>query len=345
MSSNPHFAAGVLILHNLPRRASAPGGGYGESDAGVILEAQAVEDALRARGIATRRAGVRRLADVAAAVAAGAEEIVFNLVESLDGDAYDFCMVPAVCRALGRGVTGNDSACQALTLDKWVTKGVLGARGIPVPAAAVIPPGSGAAVVLPDGDLILKPLSSDASEGIHSESVVRMHERGRLDALVARIHADFGQPALAEQYVDGREFNVTVLEWGGELRCLPVAEILFLSFPEGKPHIVDYAAKWLESSFEYINTPRKVPADLPKAKADELAGWAVAVWRAARCSDYARVDFRLDEAGRPFVLEVNANPDISPDAGVAAALGAAGIPYGDFVEKMLRNALDRRARS
>jgi len=148
-----------------------------------------------------------------------------------------------------------------------------------------------------------------------------------------------------EQFVAGREINVTLVEWDGDVHPLPLAEIDFSAFPPGKPRIVDYAAKWLADSFEFQHTPRRIPAAVDETTAAAIRRLALAAWRAVGCRDYARVDLRLDAEGRPFVLEVNPNPDISPDAGFAAALAAAGIPWVEFVRKMVENAAGRRAES
>lgn len=338
--------AGVLILHNDPTPPDQRGaGGCEESWAGVLQEAAAVAGALDSLGIAHRTASARTLSDVSAAVAEGREEIVFNLVEELHGAPGDFCLVPAVCRALGRGVTGNDAVCQTITLDKWITKAALRSHGVRTPLAVVVPPGGRIeARDLPSGDLIVKPLATDASEGIDVASVVRAGERVRVVEVVERVHASFKQSALVEQYIEGREFNLSVFEGGGGLRVLPLAEIEFRGFPDGKPRIVDYAAKWKDQSFEYLNTVRTVPAvNVPEEVGARLRTAASAAWLALGCQDYARVDFRLDSQGVPYVLEVNANPDISPDAGFAAALAAAGIAFTDFVAAVTANASRRRA--
>jgi D-alanine-D-alanine ligase len=337
----------VLILYNNPRpNAKKRPTLWQESDAGVLNEVHVVAAALERLGIAHRRAAVRSLADVPPALARGRERIVFNLVESLEGDTTDFCLVPALCRAMRRGVTGNDAACQTLTLDKWLTKAVLQAHGIPTPCATVVRAGAEASRPgLPGGVLIVKPLSADASEGIDGASVVQSGNARAMAAAVRRVHRQFKQPALVEQFIAGREFNVAVLQRGAEIEVLPLAEIDFSAFPPGKPRIVDYAAKWLENSFEYVHTPRKIPADVPERIAQRIRLCAMAAWRAVGCQDYARVDFRLDAAGNPFVLEVNANPDLSPDCGFAAALTAAGISFDDFVAAMVANAGQRIAKA
>jgi len=328
----------VLILYNEPRPAGS--GGWHEADAGVLAEVEAVATALATAGIPHRRAGVRRLADLPEQIAAGDERVVFNLVEALDGAVHDAGFVPAVCRALGREPTGNDAAALTLCLDKGQTKAALAAAGVPTPAAIAVPL-RGAPDHAPGGTVVVKPVQADASEGIDEAAVVDGEDAAAVEAAVARVHREFHQPALVEAYIAGREINVSLIERDGRLEVLPLAEIDFSAFPPDKPQIVGYAAKWQPDSFEFHHTPRLIPAPLPDAVAAAVRRHAEAAWHAAGCQDYARVDLRLDEAGRPYVLEINPNPDIAPDAGFAAALAAAAIPYEEFVRAVVANA-DRR---
>jgi D-alanine-D-alanine ligase-like ATP-grasp enzyme/ribosomal protein S18 acetylase RimI-like enzyme len=332
---------GVLILYNLPRAGDgASDVPCPESDAGVLDEVEGVAEALTALGVPFRRSGVRRLSDVASEVTVAPETTVFNLVESLAGDAQDFNLVPALCRAFGKASTGSDTPCLLQCLDKWRTKAVLRAAGVPTPRAVVVSETDQLPQPVPPGPLIVKPVQAEASEGIGKDSVFREASPPLWDA-VRRVQRLFGGSALIEQFIDGREVNVSLLERGGELLVLPLAEIEFVDFPPGRPRIVDYPAKWLVDTFEYRNTVRRIPTSLPEAVADRVRRYARTAWQALGCRDYARVDFRLDEKLRPYVLEVNANPDISPGAGFAAALAAGGISFAEFVETTVRNALAR----
>jgi len=324
----------VLILYNEPRPA---GSGWHEADAGVLAEVEAVAAALTQVGIPHRRAAVRRLSDIPEQIAAGDERVVFNLVEALDGPVHDACFVPAVCRSLGREPTGNDAAALTLCLDKGQAKAALTAAGVPTPPAVVVPLHATPAGT-PDGTVVVKPVQADASEGIDEAAVVDGNVRSAVTAAVARVHREFHQPALVEAFIAGREINVSVTERDGHLEVLPLAEIDFSAFPPDKPQIVGYAAKWRPDSFEYHNTPRVIPAPLPQVVAQAVRRHAQAAWHAAGCQDYARVDLRVDDAGNPLVLEINPNPDIAPDAGFAAALAAAAIPYEEFVRAMVDNA-------
>ena len=123
------------------------------------------------------------------------------------------------------------------------------------------------------------------------------------------------------------------------MELLPPAEIVFDGFPPGKPRIVGYAAKWDASSFEYTHTPRRF--DLPAADGPlvaELEGLARRAWSLFGLSGYARVDFRVDAGGRPWMLELNANPCLSEDAGFAAAAARTNLELRDVLERILAAA-------
>lgn len=332
----------VLVLYNLPRESARPGVSA-ESEAGVIVEMQAVSAALASLGVPHRAAGIATLSELPTALAGGDEAVVFNLVEGLHDRPEEANLIPAVCAAYSKACTGGDTPALTLSLDKWRTKAVLSAAGLPTPAAAVVAVGQ---KVASGGNgwpmpCIVKPAASDASEGIHAASSIFAKAGPRFARAVRDIHERFGQPALVEEFFGTRELNVSVIQRDGRLEVLPLAEIDFSAFAPGKPRIVDYAAKWLAESFEYHNTPRVIPAPLPGRTAKRVRELALAAWRALDCRDYARVDFRLDEDGNASILEVNVNPDISPDAGFAAALAAAEIPYEQFVAAVVRNAHDR----
>lgn len=337
----PHRKTSVLILHNEPK-PSGRGGAYVESEAGVLAEVQAVSQALRKLDVPHRTVGVRRFEDLPAVLAAADEPVVFNLVEGFWSDSCQEILVPTVVASFGKACTGNDSQALLLTLDKWECKTLLAAAGLPTPKGLIVRPGQSVpAKGLFEGPYIVKPVSTDASEGIDKASIVQKRGKALTEA-VKRIHDRMSQPALIEQYVEGRELNVSVISRKGEMEVLPLAEIDFSAFEEGRPRIVGYEAKWLEDSFEFNHTPRIIPAPLPKRLAEEVRELAAAACRVLHCFEYCRVDFRLNEANRPYVLEVNANPDISPDAGFAAALDAGGVAYHAFVKLVVENAVARK---
>jgi D-alanine-D-alanine ligase len=333
----------VLVIYNIPRVRERMPDGIGlcaESEAGVLKELSAVMAAMERLGVPARSSGIHRLEDLPVVLAAACEPVVFNLVEDLEGPPGDAAMVPALCRAFSKACTGGNSRCLGLSGDKWLSKAALTALGVPCPQAVMIPPGVAIDNSLPPGPLIVKPVSRDASEGIDAGSMCESSGEEFLRA-VRRVHEQFRQPALVEQYIDGREINVALLQQGEQLRVLPLAEIDFSAFPPHRPRIVDYQAKWVEDSFEYRNTPRVIPARIQEPQAQRIRQAAQKAWQAVGCTDYARVDCRLDQQGNVFVLEVNANPDVSPDAGFAAALEAGGIGYDEFIRTVVSNAAGR----
>jgi D-alanine-D-alanine ligase len=331
----------VLILYNLPGDATE----FAASDRGVLAEVEAVSAALRSLAIPHRSVGLRSLSDLPAVLAAAPEPLVFNLVEEFRLGPGSPASVPAVCAACGKEPTGGDTPNLFLTLDKWRSKAVLVAAGLPCPVALFIPVGQAVRPRdLPPGPWIVKPVAADASEGIDAHSVVTEPGQKLADAIHA-IHHQFHQPALVEQFVGQRELNVSIFERRGQPQVLPLAEIDFSDFGNDRPRIVGYAAKWQSESFEYHHTNRIIPAPLTSRQADRVRQCVLAAWHALGCRDYARVDLRLDQRVAPSIIEVNSNPDISPDAGLAAALAAAKIPYEEFIRTMVENAANRRKKS
>lgn len=340
MSEGVSMKKPVLIVHHITKRSAAATDKfeYEQSNSSVMDEVQAVVDVLERLGIGYRVESLKQITELPEILSRSPERIVFNLVEELDKHISDYCYVPAVCRAFGRACTGGDTRCLLLAQDKWRTKAVLKAAGLPCPDGLVVPPGE--EIRLPDlapGKYIVKPVSSDASEGIDAKSVVDLPSMSLLDA-VRRIHEQLKQPALVEQFIPHRELNVSLLQRGDKVEVLPIAEIDFSAFGEDYPRIVDYSAKWLSDSFAYNNTPRIIPASLPDHLAQLIRSYAFDAWYALDCRDFARIDFRVDEKDNIFILEVNPNPDISPDAGFAAALAAANISFEEFVRILLDNA-------
>jgi D-alanine-D-alanine ligase len=336
-------AHNVLVLYNLPKESAGGSGAFewSESDAGVLMEVETVVDGLKRLGVRHRIVGVRALHEVPTVLSGGSEHIVFNLVETFQGDATEANLVPAICKAHGKAFTGSDTSCLMLTMDKGRTKAVLRDAGLPCPGGAVVPVGQTIRrSQLPAGPYVVKPAHADASEGIDSGSLVERFGTA-LNRAVKRVHEGFHQPAIIEQYFGHRELNVSILQRGDRVEVLPVAEIDFSAFGREHPRIVDYSAKWLTDSFGYQNTPRIIPAPLRPRLAERVRRVSLDAWFAVGCSDYARVDLRLDARGRVAILEVNSNPDIGPEGGLDAALDAAKIPYDDFLRIILDNAARR----
>jgi D-alanine-D-alanine ligase len=329
----------VLVLYN---QFEENEDSFQESRSGVMDQVNAVANSLEKLGIEFEVMPVENLRHLAEILINRSEKLIFNLMEEFAGSIREACLVPALCESFGTGCTGNGTEALFLSQDKARAKAILIAEGLPCPAGVSIKPGhSLPADDMEKGMYIIKPACCDASEGIEIDSVVTIpsvaaNERIKL------IHEKFAQDAIVEQYIPSRELNVSAIETTTGVRVLPLAEIDFSAFSKKQLKLVDYQAKWIKDSFGYNNTPRIIPATLDEAIANQVRSLAIQAWQALGCSGYARVDFRLDEEDCPFVLEVNPNPDISPDAGFAAALNAAEIPYEQFVLMMLENAIHRR---
>jgi D-alanine-D-alanine ligase len=155
---------------------------------------------------------------------------------------------------------------------------------------------------------------------------------------------EFRQPALAEEFIDGRDLSVSLL-WRtqSEIVSLPVSEIVF-ELPEGVPHIVGYEAKWIESSPLYAGTPQRCPASLDPILQEGISDIAIRVAHVLGLRDYARIDFRLRESdGSLFVLEANPNPDLSEHAGFMGAARASGRTADETIVEILNRAIERIA--
>ncbi len=267
-------------------------------------------------------------------------DVVINLCEAFLGHPQLEANVAAAFELLGLPFTGNDSRTLALCLNKFKTKAVLKSSGLPTaPAVLVEAPDQKIDLPLP---LIVKPNTEDASLGIHPDSVVR--DEDALRRQIARILEVFEEPVLVEQFVEGREFNVAVLDVD-KPEALPVSEIDFTRLPEGQPTICSYEAKWHTEDILFQATPPVCPAPIEDGLRDKLQELAVRAFLACECRDYARVDFRVDKKGRPFILEVNPNPDISLNAGYVRGLTASGIEYKDFWGRLIEKARVRKRMS
>jgi D-alanine-D-alanine ligase len=219
-----------------------------------------------------------------------------------------------------------------ISTDKVLVKRVMQATEICSPGYFIY---EGGEINHPPGltyPLLMKPRWQDASIGIDQESMIRSLEE--LRQKLTCWHARFGS-LLVEEYLEGREFNVSLMGYP-DPRVMPLAEIDFSGFPADLYRIVGYRAKWDESSVEYHTTQRTFPDDLPASLAGSMRRVARECFRVFGLRDYARVDLRLDARGRIHVLEVNANPCLSPDAGFAAAVAKSGLNYTGMVRELVQ---------
>jgi D-alanine-D-alanine ligase len=279
-------------------------------------------------------------AELRARLEALAPHCVFNLCESLGGDARLETALPTVLELLGIPYTGSHPDALSAALYKDRVKQRLLQAGVPTPKGAVFEtpevPDPGSDLPFP---LIVKPSREDGSAGIWGRSVV--HDLPSLRERVAEVIGTFKAPCLVEQFVEGREFNVALLGHP-QPRVLPLQEIDFTQLPEDQPKIVSYDAKWRTGSVEDLGTQPVMHPDLPSAVAARLRRAATEAFRAVGVRDYGRVDLRLTAAGVPYVIDVNPNCDLSPDAGFARAAQSVGIDYPALMRLLVRYALRRK---
>lgn len=332
----------ILIFHDEP----PAGSGRADEHDGLVQAAE-VRAALESAGhaVSSLACGLD-LAAAAAAIRAAAPDLVFNLVESVSGTGRLIHLAPCLLDSLGVPYTGCPADAVYETSNKLIAKRTLTGAGLPTPARFALQDLRRRGPFSP-GRYIIKSVWEHASVGLDEDSVVHAETAADLaGAMEVRLPALLGD-GFAEAYIDGREFILALLAdpRTGRPEVLPPAEIEFVGYGGEKPRVVGYRAKWDESAPEYHNTPRRF--DFPASDADlisDLSRLAVACWDLFSLRGYARVDFRVDAQGRPWILEVNTNPCLSGDAGFAATLARAGLSLGDALGRILADA-NRPSRS
>jgi D-alanine-D-alanine ligase len=318
----------VVILYN----AVESGSSADELD--VLNQLDAVSKALSSLGYEVEALPLTlNLSAAAAELTKKRPAFVFNLVETVDSAGRLIYFAPALLEHLKIPFSGADSEAMFLTTNKLLTKERLKAAELPTPEWFVHmhpPPPS---YIHGDITYIIKPVWEDASVGIDGHAALAAADK---IAAVLKEHYDSSASCFAEKYIHGREFNLSVLSSQSGPEVLPAAEIEFIDFPADRPKIVDYKAKWETESFEYKHTVRRL--DFPekdKLLIDQMRVMALKCWQVFNLRGYARVDFRVDSEGRPWILEINANPCISPDSGFVAACEKAGLTFKEVIERII----------
>lgn len=268
-------------------------------------------------------------------------DLVFNVLEEFGPTLYGAVAVAGLLELLGYPYTGGGPGELYVRQDKALAKKLLRFEKVPTPDFAVFSLDAdletGGNLRLP---LFVKPLRMDASIGIDGKALVTS-SKDLLDR-VKRIHTQVGDSALAEEYIDGREFYVGVL--GNQTpQAFPPVEVDFSKLPAGKPRIMDSKAKWDEASPEFKGTKSVVADGLPAELTAKLQKVALDAYRSCRVRDYGRVDLRLAETGDIFVIEVNASCYLEKTSEFATAAKAAGIDYPTLINRIAGLAIERQA--
>jgi D-alanine-D-alanine ligase len=310
------------------------------SEVGVLDEREDIGRALQAMGFKSTTFNVD--SDISRLIAFLKEEepdVIFNLCESIGNQSIHEMHVAGLYELLGIPYTGSDALTLGLALNKARVKDILRANNLPTPRYQVIK--SPMKIILNEDlryPLIVKPSKEDSSVGISTDSVVE--NPSDLKKRVRYIIEQFDQPALVEEFIDGRELYVAILGNRKEI-ILPISEIDMSTLPKLYRRIITYNAKWVKGSEEYECTNGVCPAKIPQETETLLKEYALKAYRLTGCRDYARIDFRLSNDNEPYILEVNPNPDISDDAGFARSSRVYGYKFEELIEKIVDCALER----
>ena len=257
-------------------------------------------------------------------------EFVFNLVESVRGRDEFLLLGPILLEALGIPFVGNNLNAIFQTTDKVIAKEWLRANHLPtadwIESEMQISENF-------TGPFIVKPRCEDGSVGIFSDSCVQTYEQLR-EVLKKRNKS--GGDWFAEKYIDGREIHVSLIETISGPKTLPPSELLFLDFAPDKPQILDYQAKWGYGSFSY----KHVVSTFHFEKEDEdlkncLSDLSLKCWNIFQLGGWARVDFRIDQFGQPWILEINANPSLNSIASFCNACFEAGMNSVEMIHTII----------
>ncbi|MDP3980662.1 MAG: ATP-grasp domain-containing protein [Chlamydiota bacterium] len=270
-------------------------------------------------------------------------DIVFNVAEGADHSSRE-AQIPALLEYLGIPYTGSNPFTLSACLDKSRAKEILSYYGVPTPRFRVVHhrqytnwKWEGRFPV------IIKPLWEGSSKGVFNDSVVE--EQALLRPAVEKVIEKYNQPAIIEEFIQGREFTVALLGNDEDLRVLPLVEINFEQLPSGARPIYSYEAKWVWDVPEKPLDIFQCPANLDPYLEDNIIHLVKKAYRVLGCRDWCRIDVRLDEKGEPHILELNPLPGILPDPKANScfpkAARAAGMDYSHLLLSVLDIAIKR----
>jgi D-alanine-D-alanine ligase len=318
----------VLVLHS----EIAPDAPPDEQD--TLWTADEVTEVLRERGHEVERGHFLPSPDsIRALLGRTRPDVVFNLTESVFGLGQFATVAAQMLEMCNIPFTGNAGGAMATAGDKPLTKSFLRSLNLPTADWCVAPDWAG---LDPRRKYVVKHATEDASIGLDDGAVVLGSDVAERAALSSKKH---GGRWFAEAYLPGREFNVSAIEVDGKPRVLPVPEMLFENWPEDRPRLVNWDAKWNEEHPDLVNTARDFVGAKDAVLAAQLTALVEKTWTLFGLRGFARIDFRLDDKGAPMILEINPNPCLETGAGLAAAAAEVGMSYGDLVEAILNAAI------
>ncbi|TAK60703.1 MAG: ATP-grasp domain-containing protein [Bacteroidetes bacterium] len=266
-------------------------------------------------------------------------DLIFNMCESVLNKAIHEMHIAGIYELMGVNYTGAGPLVLGTALHKFRVKEILSFNGLPTPRYQVVKTSLNFELDRSlNFPLIVKPSREDASIGITASSVV--FSANELKKQIRLVIEQFDQPAIVEEFIDGRELNVAIIGNRKPI-AMPISEVDMTTLPSHLPRIITYNAKWVKGTAEYECTKGVCPALLPPELEERIKSLAIEAYQLIGCRDYARVDFRLSKDYQPYILEVNPNPDISEDAGFIRSAGVYGLSFSGAIEKIVECALER----
>ncbi len=308
----------AVILHN-PVSAESKA-----DELDVLDQAQLIENALDSLGYTYERKEFDLNArDLAIRLRTRNPEIVFNLVETINNEGRLSFIAPAILETFGFQFTGSGSQAVFTTTDKIICKMILRSNLVQTPDWA-----KSTDEIISGKVYLTKPVAEDGSVGIDDNFILPGNEIKSITL-----------GTFAEEYIHGREFNISVIGGKSGIMVLPPAEMCFHNYPESRPRILGYKAKWEENSFEYENTLRNFNFGVQdNLLLEDLKKLAQRCWQIFGLRGYARVDVRVGNDGIPKVIEINANPCLSADGGFMAACRQGGLTETEAINRIIEDA-------
>jgi len=306
-----------------------PGEGALADELDVLEQVDFVEKNLREIGIETYRRSISSDFMMEVSQLIGEKpDFVFNLVESINNKGELNYFVPALLNMNSIAYSGNPLEAIFMTTNKVLAGRMMSNAGIST-LHCILP--SQVRSLKPGARYIIKPIWEDGSLGITGDSVFTFSEE-----YAERLLKYSDSHWVIQEFIDGREFNLSVIAGRNGPEVMPTAEIVFTNNWEDKPRIIDFKAKWEEESFEYANTVREFPGqNLDQSLRKKLIDTALKSWHLFGLRGYARVDMRADNSNNPYVIEVNANPCISPEGGFMSATKMAGLYSTEVIQRII----------
>jgi D-alanine-D-alanine ligase len=313
------------ILFNQPRDGALP------DELDVLDQVEYIEENLIKIGVEIYRKGITSdFMNEIGQLASEKPDFVFNLVESINNKGELCYFVPALLNMHSIPYSGNPLEAMFITTSKALSYKIMKDENINTPQS-YFP--SQYKMLKPGNRYIIKPVWEDGSLGITGDSVFTFST-----GYEKNFEGFDDSHWIIQDYIDGREFNISVLHDENGPEVMPSAEMVFHNFTDDKPKIVDFKAKWVEESFEYENTIREFPREkIDPVLAGRIREMALKCWYVFGLKGYARVDMRIDRESNPYVIEVNANPCMSPDSGLVAATTEAGIPITEVLQRIIND--------